>query len=219
MVAFFNSNLGRTGCLEASSWYYGLNAGEAPNQINLVTVLLHEFAHGLGFQTFVSSSTGAKLAGSDDVYMRNLLDTSTNKRWTEMTNAERQASAINFRRVVWDGANVVAAVPLVLSPGTPLLTINSPSSVAGTYPVGTVTFGPPLSSPGVTGNVVIADDGLGDDGVPENGLESRTDACTPLVNSSAINGNIALVDRGICAVAVKTKNAAECGRHRRYCCQ
>ncbi|MEJ7615809.1 MAG: PA domain-containing protein [Pyrinomonadaceae bacterium] len=211
IVAFFNSNIGQPTCLAASSWYYGLNPNEAANQINLVAVLLHEFAHGLGFLSLVNSSTGTKFFGLDDIYMKYLLDNSTNKRWPEMTNAERQASAINFRRLVWDGANVRAAVPQVLIPGTPFLFINSPNSIDGTYLIGTASFGPPPSSSGLTGKVVVGDDGIGDDGVPENGLESRTDACTPLVNASAVNGNIALVDRGICGFTVKVKNAQNAG--------
>ena len=34
-----------------------------------------------------------------------------------MTDAERQASAINFRNLVWIGSQVTASVPSVLSSG------------------------------------------------------------------------------------------------------
>ena len=73
-----------------------------------------------------------------------------------MTNAERQASAINPRRVVWDGPNVGVAGPYVLSPGTPLLNVLTPPAIAGNYSVGAAAFGPPLASPGITGWVVQA---------------------------------------------------------------
>ena len=46
--ARFNSDIGKPACLAGTSWYYGLDTNHTASQINLVTVLLHEFAHGLG---------------------------------------------------------------------------------------------------------------------------------------------------------------------------
>lgn len=84
----------------------------------------------------------------------------------------------------------------------PLLTINSPASIAGDYAAGAAAFGPPLSNPGLTGDVVLGDDGVG----------VGSDACTALVNGAAISGNIALVDRGGgCAFTIKVKNAQNAG--------
>ena len=104
-------------------------------------------------------------------------------------------------RVVWDGAHVKAAVPNVLSRGMPKLTVNSPGDIDGSYVVDGAEFDPPLSTPSVTGNVVLADDG--------NGV--LTDACSPLRNAQAIRGNIALVDRGSCNFTDKVKNAQDAG--------
>lgn len=203
--AFFNSNLGQPDCLAGSGFYYGLNTNEPPGQFNLVVVLLHEFAHGLGFLSFVnidpeSPTFGTKLRGRDDIYIKYVLDTTTGKRYSEMTLRERRASLVNAGGVVWDGAEVTAAVPQVLS-GVPLLTINSPAGIAGNYEAGAASFGPPLTPSGVTGNVVLADDGV----------DAGTDACTPLTNAEAISGNIALVDRGTCTFTVKVKNAQDAG--------
>jgi Zn-dependent metalloprotease len=83
----------------------------------------------------------------------------------------------------------------------PLLTINSPALIAGDYAAGAASFGPPLANPGITGGVVLADDGV----------SPGSDACTALVNAGAIAGNIALVDRGICAFTIKVKNAQNAG--------
>ena len=55
----FNSNLGNPACLGGRGWYYGLDANHGTN-IDLVTVLLHEFGHGLGFANFVNETTGAQ---------------------------------------------------------------------------------------------------------------------------------------------------------------
>jgi hypothetical protein len=202
--ARFNVNLGSPTCLAGIGWYLGLDRNHG-TQIDLATVLLHEFAHGLGFSQFASVSTGANLGGLTDVYGRNIFDTSLGKTWDQMTDAERAASAINPRRVVWEGPEVTSAVPAVLSPGTPLLRVNSPPAIAGVYQVGTASFGPPLASPGLTGNVVAALD-------PADAAGPSTfDACSPLTNAAAVAGNIALVNRGTCGFIVKVKNAQNAG--------
>lgn len=202
--ARFNVNLGSTGCLTGIGWYLGLDSN-AGTQIDLVTVLLHEFAHGLGFSQFASVTNGSEINGWTDVYGRDILDTTTGKTWDQMTNAERQTSAINSRRVVWMGPDVTAAVPGVLDPGTPLLNVNSPPAIVGVYQVGTASFGPPLSSPGVTGNVVQALDPADASG------PTTTDGCSALTNAGAVAGNIALMDRGTCGFVVKVKNAQNAG--------
>lgn len=196
--ARFNSEIGKTGCLPGGGFYYGLDENEPAGQSNLVAVLLHEFAHGLGFSNFVSLSTGAKFNGADDIYMRNIRDNTLNKQWPDMTNAERASSAVNTNNVVWTGANVTAAAPTVLG-GTPVVTINSPAAIARDYTAGTASFGPPVTQAGTTGNVVLANDGVG----------TVTDGCEAI--SSAVSGNIALIDRGTCGFVVKVKNAQNAG--------
>ncbi len=187
-----------------SGWYYGLDTNHGTN-IDLVTVLLHEFAHGLGFSQFASTTSGAQILGLPDVYNRQLFDRTVNRTWPEMTDAERVASAINSRRVVWEGFEVSNAVPAVLSLGTPLLRVLGPASLAGVYAVGAAAFGPPLASPGVTGSVVLSVDPADAAG------PSTSDACSPLTNAAAVAGQIALVDRGTCGFAVKVKNAQNAG--------
>lgn len=203
IVARFNSNLGQPGCLTGYYFYLGLDNNHGA-YIDLVTVLIHEFAHGLGFSNVTSGTSGAYLAGFPSAWDHFLYDLSAGKSWTDMVNAERVASAINSRNLVWTGPNVTAGAPLVLYPGTPELVISAPPSygAAGVYQVGTATFGPPLSSPGIAGQVmpVTADTGGGK-------------ACGPLTpaDSLAVNGNIALIDRGVCNFAVKVKNAQNAG--------
>ena len=203
--ARFNANLGQPTCLAGTSWYYGLDTNHAANQINLVTVLLHEFAHGLGFQSFANGSTGTFLAGQIDVYSKFYRDNTTGKSREQMTDLERKASAINPRNVVWTGSAVTSAVPSVLALGTPLLKVNAPTSVAGDYQVGAAAFGPALVAPGTTGEVVIANDAANASG------PSISDGCTTITNVAAVAGKIALVDRGSCGFVVKVKNAQNAG--------
>ena len=202
--AQFNSNIGLPGCLTGTNWYYGFDLNHGIN-IDLVTVLLHEFAHGLNFQQFASVTTGVQPDNLPDVYNKRILDLTSGKTWPEMTDAERKASSINIRKVVWNGATVTAAVPGVLSLGYPLLRVNSPAGIAGTYEVGLATFGSSLTASGVTGNVIQALD-------PADGAgPTMGDACSPLTNAAAVAGNIALVDRGTCGFVVKVKNAQDAG--------
>jgi hypothetical protein len=200
--ARFNVNLGQPTCLAGSGWYYGLDNNHG-TLIDLVTNLLHEFAHGLGFSNVTSGTSGAFLGGFPSAWDHFVMDTTTGKWWDQMTNAERVASALNSRRVVWTGGNVTAGVPLVLNPGTPLLTVTSPSSVANNYAVGTASFGPALASPGVTGEVMPVVSQAGGTGPGCEAFNS--------INQLAVNGKIALIDRGVCAFVDKVKNAQNAG--------
>jgi len=110
--ARFNKKLGQPGCLQNSHWYYGFDTNSSGG-IKLVAVLLHEFAHGLGFQTFTSSSTGAQIAAQNgepypSTIDRFLFDNTVGKNWTQMTNAERMASAVNTGNLVFTGAQVLS---------------------------------------------------------------------------------------------------------------
>lgn len=80
--------------------------------------------------------------------------------------------------------------------------------------VGTAAFGPALSYPGVSGAVVVVDDGVGStlpihSHVP--GTTRTDDGCEPLVNSAQVSGNIALLTRGACTFVAKVKNAQDAG--------
>ncbi|HVF45767.1 MAG TPA: PA domain-containing protein [Pyrinomonadaceae bacterium] len=191
--AQFNSNLGGAGCLGGTGFYLGLDGNHGADE-DLVAVLMHEFAHGLGFLTFTNASTGAQSVGVPSIYDRFLLDASTGKSWPQMTNAERQASAVRAGGLVWTGAQTTNDLRGVLA--TPRVRVNSPSNVAGNYAVGTADFGPRPSATGTTANVAAA---------------SPSDGCAALANAGTVAGRIALVDRGACNFTVKVKNAQNAG--------
>jgi hypothetical protein len=106
--AVFNSAIGTT-CPFPRVWYYGLDVNPPAGQLDFVSVVLHELAHGLGFGSFVDLATGKKLLGLDDVFSNNLEDHSTGKLYPQMTNAERVSASQNTGNLHWVGANVVAA--------------------------------------------------------------------------------------------------------------
>ncbi len=198
--ATFNINLGQPGCLTGTFFYLGLDGNHGAN-IDLVTVLEHEFGHGLGFQTFTNASTGAQNSGFPAIYNRFLMDLSTGKSWLNMTNAERVASAINTHKLAWNGPQVQADVPSVLSLGVPVVTVNSPPVIAGDYTdVAASAYGPAPTPGGVTGNLLLANDGTA----------PVTDGCEAFP-AGFFTGQIAVIDRGTCSFKTKTLNAQNAG--------
>ena len=156
---------------------------------------------GLGFSNFVTETTGANFSGQTDIYSQFTLDITNSTHWSAMTNAQRAASAFRFGRVVWDGP----AVTGVLGLGSTEVRVTNPPAIAGTYQFGTAAFGPLVSSVSVSGNVVAAVD-------PADGAgPTTTDGCSPFSNAGAVNGNIALIERGTCGFALKARNATDAG--------
>ena len=202
--ARFNVNLGQAGCLTGTFFYLGLDNNHGAN-VDLVTVLTHEFGHGLGFQTFTNGNTGAQLAGFPSIWDHYLLGSQTGLLWKDMTDAQRAASALTGNRLVWTGTAVTNALPGVLQLGTPGLGISGPAAGAATgdYLVGTASFGAALSAVPVVGQVMPVVDQANGTGL----------ACNPLsaLNALAVKNNIGLVDRGTCTFTVKVKNLQDAG--------
>ena len=206
ITARFNSKLGTTGCLEAG-WYYGFDAKHG-NKVDLITVYLHEFGHGLGFSTLVNKESGELFNRKPDIYSRFIFDNTMNLRWDQMSDDQRAVSTINSGHVVWDGPNVMREAPKFLGPRT-ILNVTSPAAIAGIYEVGLAAFGPDFTEAGIAGTVVQAIDPA--DPLPPPDVPSTTDGCSAFSNASAINGKIALIDRGNCTFVIKVKNAQNAG--------
>jgi len=204
IIARFNSRLGLfPDCLPGPGFYLGLdnNAGEA---LDLVTVLLHEMAHGLGFQTFTDDETGAEILDLPSVWDHYLVDNRTERLWVDMTPEQRVASAISGNGLSWNGRIVTAAVPAVLDPRSRMTVFGKVAGRAsGDYQVGDASFGPPLGRRPVKGQLMPVIDQPDGSGL----------ACAPLNkhNAWAVRGNIALVSRGTCAFVDKARNVQAAG--------
>ena len=204
IVARFNSRLGLfDDCMPKDGFYLGID-GQAGTRIDLVTVLLHEMAHGLGFQTFTNDQSGKRANELPSVWDHYLMDNRANRTWAQMSDAERAASAVSGAGLSWNGAAVTAAVPGLLSPMSQLM-IAGPNAgaAAGPMQVGDAGFGPPLSRQAVTGELAQLVDSPDGTGL----------ACTPLGadHQAVVRAKVALVDRGTCAFVDKAKNLQAAG--------
>ena len=202
IVMQFNGDLDKPTCLGTQSWYYGLDANEPGNDSDLLVVVLHELAHGLG----VSGATRAPgfRDGFPAVFDTHTLDLSTGQRWDQMDTSGREESLTNTSNVVWDGAAVRSMINRFLQPVT-ALAITEPSIVARNYDIGSANFGPPATRTALTGRVVRATDAANTDGA------TTFDGCTAFTNAGAINGNVAMIDRGNCTFVNKARNAQAAG--------
>ena len=84
--------------------------------------------------------------------------------------------------------------------GGDVLTVNN-GSAAGGYEANPADFGAAVDTTGVTGDLVLVDDGT----------LNPTEGCNTLINASDINGKIAVIDRGSCEFGVKCLNAENAG--------
>ncbi|MDB6163955.1 MAG: hypothetical protein JWL98_1387 [Xanthomonadaceae bacterium] len=201
----FNSNLGTTGCLETSSWYYGLDGNTPAGAINFLDVVMHEIGHGLGFSGFLDKTTGALFFDGEtsrsDVYTHSVLDNVRNLRFDDkrMTDGLRATAMMTPGRLVWGGQTVTSTAALVLSH---MLTfqVTAPGGIAGSYGYGTADFGPVAGAGNFSGTVKQADDGTA----------PNADGCQAFT-PGFFTGQIALVDRGTCGFGVKALNAQNAG--------
>ncbi len=82
-----------------------------------------------------------------------------------------------------------------------ILTVNSPSVVAGAKTAAAAGFGGAIPSSPLTANLILVADAT----APIN------DACEAITNAAAINGRIALIDRGLCGFTDKVFAAQQAG--------
>jgi hypothetical protein len=189
IVAFFNSEL----CADGPQWYMGLD-GEGPQgTVDLVTLALHEFAHGLGFASTVSPYTGESwLEGVLDPYSAQIYDTKLEKGWSEMSTAELAESVVGKRALVWNGEHATMAASRLLGIGTPTLEMD-PAIENFTGLIGEPNVGPWVTEP------IVA----------RLRTPSPADGCTEQPNNGI--QSVMLVEHGGCPVEEKADLAERAG--------
>lgn len=178
-----------------ANFYLGFNQDSDAGGSNFIDTLLHEVGHGLGFISFVNESTGTYTQGVPDAFTSLIFDISRNARWPSLTAAERVASAVSGTNLAWDGPFTNAGVNQVLGLASgqssfkldavlPNLTRIEDTGYAD------VSFGVRIPGRGISGPLVVTDDG--------SGATTSTLACQDIVNGAEVAGNLAFVRRGTC---------------------
>jgi uncharacterized protein (TIGR03382 family)/uncharacterized repeat protein (TIGR01451 family) len=179
--AQFSSKVGTDGC-SAPPWYYGLDNQAPDGQTDLVTVLLHEFGHGLGF---FSASRGFLVNAQDD-FSQTLL--------SQLTDVDYQAAIRRPMGVSWVGPMVRAQKDTILDQLDGILELPG----KGSWLLAKAGFG--ATPVDITAPLVRPQDAS--DG-------GATDACAPIL---PVPGKVVIADRsGRCLVARRAANAQAAG--------
>lgn len=112
--AQFNSSIdGNDGCLFNTNWYYGFD-GPPGNDKSLLSVVLHEILHGMGFLTYLQSNgqSGAGWNTSNgfeeafDPYTRKMKDAASGQFLTAQAISTRASVMTSNGNLVWGGTEV-----------------------------------------------------------------------------------------------------------------
>jgi hypothetical protein len=109
--AEFSNKIGTAPC-QNFSWYFGTDHNPGPGQIDFLSTAVHEFMHGLGFLSFISTD-GAPFLGVMDNYSTFLFNNATSKSWKVMTNGERATSILSNNNLIWNGAKTTSMISLL----------------------------------------------------------------------------------------------------------
>ena len=185
-------------------WYYGLD-NQHGNSLDLLTTVLHELGHGLGFLSLTDPTTGGFEQGEQDIWSYFLYDERSGKHWNELDAAGRMASAVSGA-LSWDGTSVKSAVPSFLAVA-PLVRVTSapqtPAAVKDYLQVAPAQFGATITAGGgVSGPLGVGSTGFG---------------CTGQGRLAPLDGKIAILDCGGptpdagCTFVEKARNAQDAG--------
>ena len=182
-----------------------------PNDPTRETVFAGGVSGGLWKNTAISNagSTWDRVNIADNLNVSSLAFDPNNTNIFYVGTGECYTAGDAGGNGVWKSINAGATWTRVLGGVTGVtafqsasnVTVNSPSLIAGNYPCyPNLSFGPRITS-AITSNVVLVSDGSS---APALG-------CNGLINSSALNGKIVLIRRGVCSFAVKVLNAQNAG--------
>jgi uncharacterized protein (TIGR03382 family) len=198
IISRFNASVGTAGCLQTQSFYYGLVGKEAAAQDDLLSVFLHEFAHGLGFLSAVDAATGSFGNNPPSIFDFHVWDVADATTWQSETDTQRRTVADQVGELALQGTALTAALPDFLS-FVPTFSVDVPG-LTNPVPFAPAGFSGPFPLDG--GPIVVA---------------QPLDGCSDFTNASELAGNIALIQRSIpdggptCRFVDKASRAQDAG--------
>jgi hypothetical protein len=210
IMAKFNSTLDDANATNCSGlrWYYGLDNNHG-NNIDLLTVVLHEFGHGLGFISLADAQTGMfpneppTVPAQPDIWGYFQYDEGSGKHWVELTDPTRAASAVSAA-LAWDGPTVIQTVPGMLAVSPVVRVTSAPNTPSVVKDFGSAAAGFGASVPETAG------------GAQALGYASTFYGCSSQGKLAPLDGKIAIFDRGGpndagCTFVEKARNAQDAG--------
>jgi PA domain len=178
IISRFNASVGTAGCLAGQSFYYGLTGKQDAAQDDLVSVFLHEFAHGFGFLSAVDAATGSFGGNPPSIFDFHVWDVASATTWQSETNAQRETVADSVGQLALEGPALAAAVPAFLD-FLPTFSVDVPG-LENPVPFAPADFSGPFP---LAGAPVVAAQPL--------------DGCSDFTNPSELLGSIALIQRSV----------------------
>ena len=169
------------------------NQDAAVTQLFYYNNIMHDFAYAYGFDEQAGNfqATNFTITGRDNDFVE-----------AEALDDLNGGSADNASfGTPPDGLNASMSMFVWSRAGSQILQVSSPPAVAGSYEAREASFGPRLDSIGVSGEVVVVEDGS----------NAPTLGCFEFENVEEVAGNIAIIDRGNCNFVDKIRNAQAAG--------
>jgi|GEM_PF-351360 len=198
IVSRFNAAIGTPGCLDGHSYYYGLVGEAGASQNELVSLFLHEVAHGLGFLSFVDAVSGSFGQFQPSVFDFHVWDVPDNAPWQSVTAFERRYLADTAGALALQGSALAAAVPDALR-FLPTLSVDVPG-VQDPVSLAEASF----SGPWVQGSAPVV-------------AAQPLDGCSDFTNRAEVAGHLVLIQRSnpdagpICRFWDKANRAQDAG--------
>ncbi|MEL6987036.1 MAG: M36 family metallopeptidase, partial [Bacteroidota bacterium] len=166
--------------------------------------ILHDYSYHYGFDepagNFQANNYGNGGAGNDWLRAEALDGSATNN---AVFGSGADGTAARMQMFYWGNQNL----PDVDFNST--MSVSQPADIVGDYDYVAATFGSGIPEEGITGSLVLVEDGT----APIN------NGCEDLLNADDINGDIALFDRGQCQFGFKGLAAQNAGAIAYVVCQ
>ncbi|MCK7532682.1 MAG: hypothetical protein MZV63_17450 [Marinilabiliales bacterium] len=202
IVAAFNSEVGKPGCLEGAAWYYGLDTNHGADRDQPGHRAAARVRPRPGLPELRQHHHGAMPLDQIDVYSLFYFDhldgAGADSSLPDRRPARRLGAPLP-RRGLDRSAHPPGRARRRSTPGHPTCSWRRAARARRRVAIGTALFGPALTVRGVEGAVALGP------------TPPAPRSAAPFANAAALRGRVVLVDRGTCTFTTKTLNAQAAG--------